>query len=154
MTFLLEHLPPHVHLVISSRADPLLPLARLRARGELVEVRAADLRFTPDEVSAYLNDVIGLGLALSAPGRSVVSQSMMTAVPGWSMVRAQVTAWSERRSQGGASAVVIIGDSSRQAVLVVVLKYSRSHRHQRYAPLLWRLTTNLQGPRGYPSRPS
>ena len=63
MTFLLEHLPPHVHLVISSRADPLLPLARLRARGELVEVRAADLRFTPDEVAAYLNDVIGLDLA-------------------------------------------------------------------------------------------
>ena len=62
MTFLLEHLPQHVHLVISSRADPLLPLARLRARGELVEVRAADLRFTPDEVAAYLNDVIGLGL--------------------------------------------------------------------------------------------
>ena len=63
MAFLLEHLPPHVHLVISSRADPLLPLARLRARGELVEVRAADLRFTPDEVAAYLNDVIGLDLA-------------------------------------------------------------------------------------------
>src|SRR6478609_7347997 len=62
MTFLLEHLPPHVHLVISSRADPLLPLARLRARGELVEVRAADLRFTPDEVTAYLNDVTGLDL--------------------------------------------------------------------------------------------
>ena len=62
MTFLLEHLPPHVHLVISSRADPLLPLARLRARGELVEVRAADLRFTPDEVATYLNDVIGLDL--------------------------------------------------------------------------------------------
>src|SRR6476469_6146155 len=62
MTFLLEHLPPHVHLVISSRADPLLPLARLRARGELVEVRAADLRFTPDEVAAYLNEIIGLDL--------------------------------------------------------------------------------------------
>ena len=62
MVFLLEHLPPHVHLVISTRADPLLPLARLRARGELVEVRAADLRFTPDEVAAYLNDVIGLDL--------------------------------------------------------------------------------------------
>ena len=62
MAFLLEHLPPHVHLVISSRADPLLPLARLRARGELVEVRAADLRFTPDEVATYLNDVIGLDL--------------------------------------------------------------------------------------------
>ena len=63
MVFLLEHLPPHVHVVISSRADPLLPLARLRARGELVEVRAADLRFTPDEVAAYLNDVTGLDLS-------------------------------------------------------------------------------------------
>ena len=49
MVFLLEHLPPQVHLVISTRADPALPLARLRARGELVEVRAADLRFTGDE---------------------------------------------------------------------------------------------------------
>ena len=63
MGFLLEHLPAHVHLVISSRADPFLPLARLRARGELVEVRAADLRFTPVEVAAYLNDVAGLDLA-------------------------------------------------------------------------------------------
>src|SRR5664279_4624612 len=62
MTFLLEHLPPHVHLVISSRVDPLLPLARLRARGALVEVRAADLRFTPDEVAAYFNDIAGLDL--------------------------------------------------------------------------------------------
>jgi LuxR family transcriptional regulator, maltose regulon positive regulatory protein len=65
MTFLLEHLPPRVHLVVSTRADPALPLARLRARGELVEVRAADLRFTLDEVAAYLNDVTGLELAAS-----------------------------------------------------------------------------------------
>jgi LuxR family maltose regulon positive regulatory protein len=62
MTFLVEHLPSHVRLVISTRADPALPLARLRARGELVEVRAADLRFTLDEVAAYLNEVIGLNL--------------------------------------------------------------------------------------------
>ena len=62
VAFLLEHLPPDVHLVISTRADPDLPLARLRARGELVEVRAADLRFTLDEVAAYLNEVIGLDL--------------------------------------------------------------------------------------------
>ena len=48
MTFLLDHLPPQLHLVIASRADPPLPLARLRARGELVEVRAAELRFTAD----------------------------------------------------------------------------------------------------------
>jgi LuxR family transcriptional regulator, maltose regulon positive regulatory protein len=63
MTFLLEHLPPQVHLVVSTREDPALPLARLRARGELVEIRAADLRFTLDEVDAYLNDVTGLEVA-------------------------------------------------------------------------------------------
>jgi LuxR family transcriptional regulator, maltose regulon positive regulatory protein len=62
MAFLIDHLPPQVHLVISSRADPTLPLARLRARGELLEVRAADLRFTPEEAAAYLNGVMGLDL--------------------------------------------------------------------------------------------
>ncbi|WP_088284323.1 LuxR C-terminal-related transcriptional regulator [Kineosporia sp. A_224] len=60
MAFLLEHLPPRVRLVLAGRADPPLPLARLRARGELVEVRAADLRFTPDEATAYLVGVMGL----------------------------------------------------------------------------------------------
>ena len=63
MTFLLEHLPSQIHLVITTRADPALPLARLRGRGELVEIRAADLRFTPDEAAAYLNEVMGLDLA-------------------------------------------------------------------------------------------
>lgn len=63
MAFLLEHLPPKVHLVIATRADPALPLARLRALGELVEIRAVDLRFTPDEAAAYLNGVMGLALA-------------------------------------------------------------------------------------------
>jgi ATP/maltotriose-dependent transcriptional regulator MalT len=62
VAFLLEHLPPKVRLVISTRADPAVPLARLRARGELVEVRAGDLRFTLAEVTAYLNDVVGLDL--------------------------------------------------------------------------------------------
>jgi LuxR family maltose regulon positive regulatory protein len=63
MAFLLEHLPPQLHVVIASRADPALPLARLRARGELAEIRAADLRFTPDEAAAYLNQAMGLDLA-------------------------------------------------------------------------------------------
>ena len=62
MAFLLEHLPPRIHLVIGSRADPVLPLARLRGRGELVEIRAADLRFTSDEAAAYLNEMMGLAL--------------------------------------------------------------------------------------------
>ena len=62
MAFLLDHLPPQIHLVIGSRADPVLPLARLRGRGELVEIRAADLRFTPGEAAAYLNEMMGLQL--------------------------------------------------------------------------------------------
>jgi LuxR family maltose regulon positive regulatory protein len=65
MAFLLEHLPPHLHVVIASRADPALPLARLRAGGELVEIRAADLRFTPDEAADYLNEAMGLDLGAS-----------------------------------------------------------------------------------------
>ena len=62
MAFLVDHLSPRLHLVIVSRADPALPLARLRARGELVETRATDLRFTPDEAAAYLNEAMGLQL--------------------------------------------------------------------------------------------
>ena len=62
MAFLLDHLPAGLHVVIASRADPVLPLARLRARGELVETRAAELRFTPDEAAAYLNEMMGLQL--------------------------------------------------------------------------------------------
>ncbi|MGY1741703.1 MULTISPECIES: LuxR C-terminal-related transcriptional regulator [unclassified Blastococcus] len=62
LSYFLERLPPHVHLVIATRADPVLPLARLRARGELVEVRAADLRFTAAEAAVYLNEAMGLTL--------------------------------------------------------------------------------------------
>jgi LuxR family maltose regulon positive regulatory protein len=62
MAFLLDHAPPGLHVVIAGRADPALPLARLRARGELAETRAAELRFTPDEAAAYLNETMGLPL--------------------------------------------------------------------------------------------
>ncbi len=63
VTFLLDHLPPCMQLVIASRSDPLVPLARLRARGQVTELRAADLRFTADESSAYLNQVMALDLS-------------------------------------------------------------------------------------------
>ncbi len=63
MRFLVEHQPPHLHLVVSTRADPPLPLARMRARGQLLEVRAADLRFTLGESAAYLNGPMALGLS-------------------------------------------------------------------------------------------
>ncbi|MFN2419026.1 MAG: helix-turn-helix transcriptional regulator [Candidatus Limnocylindria bacterium] len=62
MSFLLEHLPPQIHLVLAGRADPPLPLARLRAQGDLLEIRAADLRFTAEEATAYLNESMGLHL--------------------------------------------------------------------------------------------
>ena len=61
--FLIAHLPPHVHIIVSTRADPAVPLARLRARGELIEIRSANLRFTGEEAAAYLNDVMHLGLS-------------------------------------------------------------------------------------------
>ncbi|WP_353508757.1 LuxR C-terminal-related transcriptional regulator [Intrasporangium sp.] len=62
VTFLLDHLPPHTGLAIATRADPPLPLPRLRARGELVELRAADLRFTATETGEFLTDVMGVDL--------------------------------------------------------------------------------------------
>jgi LuxR family maltose regulon positive regulatory protein len=63
LAFLLEHLPPQIHLVIATREDPALPLARWRARGQLTELRAADLRFTPSEAAEFLNRVMSLDLA-------------------------------------------------------------------------------------------
>jgi LuxR family maltose regulon positive regulatory protein len=66
LTFLLEHLPPQMHLVIATREDPQLPLARLRVQGQLTELRAADLRFTPSEAAEFLNQVMGLNLSAEA----------------------------------------------------------------------------------------
>ena len=63
VAFLLEHLPPQMHLVIATREDPHLPLARLRARGQLTELRAADLRFVPAETTDFLNQLMGLNLS-------------------------------------------------------------------------------------------
>jgi len=61
-TYLLEHLPGNLHIVVSTRVDPPWPLARFRARNQLTEIRAADLRFTNDEAAAFLNQVMGLAL--------------------------------------------------------------------------------------------
>lgn len=62
LTFLLEHRPLQMHLVFLSRTDPPLPLARLRARNQLLEIRADQLRFTSDESAVFLNEVMGLNL--------------------------------------------------------------------------------------------
>src|SRR6516164_3362803 len=77
VTFLLDRLPPGLRLVLSSRADPPLPLARLRGRGQLAELRAADLRFTLAETAAFVREVTGLDL----PAASVAALQERT--EGW-----------------------------------------------------------------------
>ncbi|GAA1871544.1 LuxR C-terminal-related transcriptional regulator [Pseudonocardia ailaonensis] len=70
--FLVEHLPPQVRLVLATRADPALPLARWRSRGDLVELRAADLRFTGEEAAEYL--IGAMGLTVSADDVAVLEE--------------------------------------------------------------------------------
>ena len=64
IAFLIDHQPPHMHMVIVTREDPSLHLARLRARNQLTELRAADLRFTPAEAAEFLNQIMGLNLSV------------------------------------------------------------------------------------------
>jgi LuxR family maltose regulon positive regulatory protein len=77
VAFLLENLPPGLAVVVSSRADPPLPLARLRARGQLAELRAAALRFTGEEAAALLGEAIGADL----PEPTVAA--LTTRTEGW-----------------------------------------------------------------------
>ena len=77
LSYLLEHLPPQMHLVILTRTDPPLPLSRLRVRNQLLDIRADQLRFTQDEIAAFLNEA--MGLTLSANDLS----AMETRTEGW-----------------------------------------------------------------------
>src|SRR2546421_1309332 len=77
LTYLVDHLPPQMHLVFATREDPPLPLARLRVGGHLTEVRAGDLRFTPSEAAEFLNQ--GMGLNLEAQDIARLS----TRTEGW-----------------------------------------------------------------------
>ena len=77
LAFLLEHLPPGLRLVLASRSDPPLPLARLRAGGQLAELRAGELRFTAEEAAALLREAIGADL----PGAAVAA--LTTRTEGW-----------------------------------------------------------------------
>ena len=100
LAYLLEGLPAHVGLVIATRADPPLPLARLRGRGQLTELRQADLRFTHDEAAAFLSSVLGLEL----------SQDVITALEerteGW-ITGLQLAAISMRGHQTGSGDDVV-----------------------------------------------
>jgi LuxR family maltose regulon positive regulatory protein len=77
LSFLLDHLPPGVAFILATRADPPLPLARFRARGQLTELRAADLRFTPEEAAAFLNQMMALDLT---PGQV---EALESRTEGW-----------------------------------------------------------------------
>src|SRR6266516_2359140 len=77
VAFLLENLPPGLRVVVSGRADPPLPLARLRARGQLAELRAAELRFTPEEAAALLGEEAGPGLPTAA------AEALVARTEGW-----------------------------------------------------------------------
>ncbi|MBI9050243.1 MAG: hypothetical protein JEZ00_12545 [Anaerolineaceae bacterium] len=77
LAFLLDHLPPQMHLIIATREDPQLPLARLRARGQLTELRASDLRFSQAEATEFLNKVMGLNLS------EVDVSALDTRTEGW-----------------------------------------------------------------------
>ncbi len=77
VAFLLENLPPGLRVVVSGRADPPLPLGRLRARGQLAELRAADLRFTAEEAAALLDEAVGPGLPVT------VVAALVARTEGW-----------------------------------------------------------------------
>jgi LuxR family maltose regulon positive regulatory protein len=89
ITFLLEHLPPTLHVVIAARADPPLPTHRLRARGQMTDVRFDDLRFTTAEAMAFLNAAMGLDLRVDDV------EALATRTEGW-IVGLQLAALSLR----------------------------------------------------------
>ena len=95
LIFLLDNLPPQVTLAMATRADPPLPLSRLRARGQLVEIRAADLRFTTDEAEAFLNEMMGLQL------EPALVAALEARTEGWA-AGLQLAALSARTHAGGA----------------------------------------------------
>jgi len=77
VAFLLDHIPTHARLIIATREDPRLPIARLRVRGQLTELRANDLRFLPEEAETFLNQIMDLHLPLEAV------QTLETRTEGW-----------------------------------------------------------------------
>jgi LuxR family maltose regulon positive regulatory protein len=106
LTFLLEHLPAQLHLVIAIRDDPRLPLARLRGRGQLIELRATDLRFTPSEAVEFLNHVMHLDLSVDD------ITTLETRIEGW-IAGLQMVAISMRGHKNTSSFIQSFSGSNR-----------------------------------------
>ncbi|MBF8285366.1 MAG: ATP-dependent transcriptional regulator, MalT-like, LuxR family, partial [Anaerolineales bacterium] len=109
LTFLLNHLPPQMHLVIATRVVPPLPLAQLRARGQLTELRAAELRFTTDEAAAFLNQSMELNL----PAEAIAALDVRT--EGW-IAGLQLAALSMREREDRLSFIRAFTGSHRYIV--------------------------------------
>ena len=105
--FLLEHQPPQVHLFIATRADPPLPLSRLRVRGQMTEIRADDLRFRTGEAAEFLDRALGLTLETEAIG------ALESRTEGW-IAGLQLAALSLR---------------NKQDIAGFIYSFSGSHRH-------------------------
>lgn len=106
LAFLLEHQPPQMHLVITTREDPQLPLARLRARNQMTELRAADLRFTQEEASEFLNRMMKLNLSVDD------IQTLESRTEGW-IAGLQLAALSMQGHQNAASFIQSFTGSHR-----------------------------------------
>lgn len=106
IAFLLERLPPRFHLVIATRADPPLPVARWRVRDDVTEIRAADLRFTTDEAAGFLTEMIGAPLATD----EVAALEMRT--EGW-IAGLQLAALSLRGRPDGRAFIAAFSGSQR-----------------------------------------
>jgi LuxR family maltose regulon positive regulatory protein len=106
MTFLLDHMPPRLHLVIVGREEPPLPLARLRARNEMAELRAADLRFTTNEAADFLTNT--MRLPLTAPEITALEQR----TEGW-IAGLQLAALAMRDRDDHASFIASFSGSNR-----------------------------------------
>ena len=107
LAYILDHQPPQMHLVIITRSDPPLPLARMRARSQLTEIRAADLRFTLSETDAFLNQV--MGIHLSEKDMETLEQR----TEGW-VVGLQLAALSDVPPKNWSRSSVSIGPIRRQ----------------------------------------
>jgi LuxR family maltose regulon positive regulatory protein len=107
VTFLIEHMPPNMHLILTTRVDPSLPLGRLRARDELNELRANDLRFSVDETTTFLNQVMGFNLSLAE------ASVLEARTEGW-IAGLQIAAFSMK---------------GRENISGFIQAFSGSHRH-------------------------
>jgi LuxR family transcriptional regulator, maltose regulon positive regulatory protein len=120
IAWFVDHAPPTVQLVLSTRTEPDLPLAALRAHGDLLELRADDLRFTPEEADTFLNGCLGLSLM---PGEV---DALLERMEGWP-AGLHLTALSLRRTADRCGFVDELGASSRHVIDFLETEVLQAH---------------------------